>query len=115
MNSFKMVLFSMPLFFLGCVSFDPHQSEIAPVRQEFGATQVKIKFHDKDKVELGSPVAAYDRTCETKVNVKGLERNVCNTKFLGKGKIIKFYETKVALVEFDSSVQIGESSKFEVE
>ncbi|MFZ3230230.1 MAG: hypothetical protein WA160_08495 [Pseudobdellovibrio sp.] len=115
MNALKIVFFFSSLLVFGCTSFQPHKSEIYPVRQDSGATQVKVKFHDTDKVNLGDSVNAYTHVCQLKVNAKGLERNICHSKLVGKGKINKFYEDKTALVEFDSSVQIDESNKFEVE
>lgn len=115
MMTFRIVFFLLPLFLIACTTFQPHKSEIYPVQQENGTTQVKVKFHEKDKISLGSSVNAYIHTCELKVNAKGLERNICSTKLIGKGKINKFYEDKLALVEFDSSVQLDDSSQFEVE
>ncbi|MFZ3230222.1 MAG: hypothetical protein WA160_08455 [Pseudobdellovibrio sp.] len=101
------------LLFLFSCSSQPHKLEVSPIRLASGATQVKIKLHDKDKAIPGLLVNAFAKNCTESLSARGLIRRTCTTIVLGQGKVIEVSEDKLSLVEFDASVKIDEFTLFE--
>ncbi len=101
------------LAFVGC-TFKPHRSDTSPSAQANGNNQVKVSFHSDDKIQVGAKVGAYSRHCRQQLTTKGFERTVCGTKLFGEGIITKILVAQVALVEFDSAVEIDDTTMFEV-
>ncbi len=109
-----MFFYCYVVYFFSCATFQPHKSEIYPVELENGKIHVKIKWHDKDRSDLGASVNAYSRECRQRLNSKGMDRTICAKKVVGEGKIIKILEDSTSFVEFQTGVKFDESTEFEI-
>lgn len=113
MNKFKLSILLTCLIFTGCIS-KPHKPIAPIVINPNGEAEVKIKFHEKDEVKIGSSVDALSKSCHESLTAKGMTRNVCKYQLLGLGKIIELQPEKIGTVVFDESISISDKNEFEV-
>lgn len=109
----NLLLILLPVFLLSC-AFKPHRSDISPIQLKDGSTQVRVTFHDDDKLKVGTRVGAYSKLCREKMSIKGIEKTVCGPKLFGEGIVTDIFDGRVGVVEFDSMVEIVDTTEFEV-
>lgn len=113
MNKFKLSFAVFALLIVGCNPTN-HRAELPIVEQETGRKIVKVNFHKKDQIKIGSSVDAIEKICVEKSGAKGNTRSECTSRLLGRGKVIEAQSATLALVEFDKSVILTNTSEFEI-